>query len=281
MSTSLSGRGAIVTGASRGIGKGITAALARAGASVMAVARDGQAVRRTAEELRSSGMIVEAEAGDVSDTADLERIARAARERFGGVDIVCCNAGIFPQNRLEDLPVDELGDVLRTNLVGSMMMVKACLPALRASGTGRVILTSSITGPVTGMPGFTAYAASKAGQLGFMRAAAVELARDGITVNAILPGNIATEGLATLGDEYRRSMELTIPGGRLGTVDDIGHAAVFLAGSDASFVTGQALIVDGGQVLPESLISESESAPTPCTPAPAQVTAVPSGGTRS
>jgi 3-oxoacyl-[acyl-carrier protein] reductase len=135
-------------------------------------------------------------------------------------------------------------------------MVRACLPDLRASGRGRVILTSSITGPVTGMPGFTAYAASKAGQLGFMRAAAVELAGDGITVNAILPGNIATEGLATLGDEYRKSMERTIPGGRLGTVDDIGHATVYLASSEASFVTGQALVVDGGQILPESLVGE-------------------------
>lgn len=95
-----------------------------------------------------------------------------------------------------------------------------------------------------------------------MRAAAVELARDGITVNAILPGNIATEGLATLGDEYRRSMERTIPGGRLGTVDDIGHAAVYLASAEASFVTGQALIVDGGQVLPESLMDDSDLAVT-------------------
>jgi 3-oxoacyl-[acyl-carrier protein] reductase len=260
LSTSLSGRAAIVTGASRGIGKGIAVALARAGASVLAVARDSQAVRRTAEELRSSGMTVEAEVGDVSDTEAVERIARTALERFGGIDVVCCNAGIFPQNNLDDLSVTELTDVLQTNLVGSMMTVKACLPALRASGQGRVILTSSITGPVTGMPGFTAYAASKAGQLGFMRAAAVELARDGITVNAILPGNIATEGLATLGDDYRRNMELTIPGGRLGTVDDIGHAAVYLASAEASFVTGQALIVDGGQVLPESLLNEADGA---------------------
>jgi 3-oxoacyl-[acyl-carrier protein] reductase len=252
----LTGRSAIVTGASRGIGKGIAAALASAGAAVLAVARDESAVRRTAEELREMGLVADSVQGDVSVAEDVERIAAVAHNRHGGIDIVCCNAGIFPQNMLEDLPFAELEDVLRVNLIGSMFMVRACLTDLRACGQGRVILTSSITGPVTGMPGFTAYAASKAGQLGFMRAAAVELAGDGVTVNAILPGNIATEGLATLGDEYRKSMERTIPGGRLGTVEDIGHAAVYLASSEASFVTGQALVVDGGQTLPESLVSD-------------------------
>jgi 3-oxoacyl-[acyl-carrier protein] reductase len=260
MFTSLDGRSAIVTGASRGIGKGIARALGRAGAAVLVVARDGEAAQAAADELRSDGVTAAAIRADVAEPEGVEAIAAAARQAHGGIDIVCANAGIFPQSTLDELSFAELEEVLRVNLIGSMFMVRACLPDLRASGRGRVILTSSITGPVTGMPGFTAYAASKAGQLGFMRAAAVELAADGITVNALLPGNVETEGLATLGDEYRREMERTIPGGRLGTVDDIGHAAVYLASVEAGFVTGQALVLDGGQILPESLVTEEAPA---------------------
>jgi 3-oxoacyl-[acyl-carrier protein] reductase len=115
-----------------------------------------------------------------------------------------------------------------------------------------VILTSSITGPITGFPGWTHYGASKAAQLGFMRTAAIELAASGITVNAVLPGNIATEGLAELGAGYVSQMTAAIPLGRLGSVDDIGYAALFLATDEAGYITGQTIVVDGGQVLPES-----------------------------
>jgi 3-oxoacyl-[acyl-carrier protein] reductase len=134
-----------------------------------------------------------------------------------------------------------------------MLSVQACLPALEKSGNGRIIITSSITGPVTGFPGWSHYGASKAAQLGFMRTAAIELAPKGITVNAVLPGNIATEGLADMGPEYRKVMEASVPQGRLGEVDDIGNAALFFATKEAAYVTGQALVIDGGQILPESL----------------------------
>jgi 3-oxoacyl-[acyl-carrier protein] reductase len=134
-----------------------------------------------------------------------------------------------------------------------LLSVIACLPALEASGHGRVVLTSSITGPITGFPGWAHYGASKAGQLGFMRTAAVELARKNITVNAVLPGNILTEGLQQLGEDYQSSMAASIPAGRLGTVDDIANVCLFLATDEAAYVTGQAIAVDGGQVLPESL----------------------------
>ena len=166
--------------------------------------------------------------------------------------MLCANAGIFPDARLADLTEEDIDRILGTNLKGSILSVQACLPLLRASGRGRVILTSSITGPVTGYPGWTHYGASKAGQLGFMRTAAIELARDGITVNAVLPGNIMTEGLAGLGEDYISGMTAAIPMGRLGTVDEIGHAALFLATDEAGYVTGQTIVVDGGQVLPES-----------------------------
>jgi len=161
-------------------------------------------------------------------------------------------AGVFPSARLGDLAEDDIDRVLGVNLKGTILTVQACLPLLRASGHGRVILTSSITGPVTGYPGWTHYGASKAGQLGFMRTAAIELARDGITVNAVLPGNIMTEGLAGLGDDYVNGMTAAIPMRRLGTVEEIGHTVLFLATDEAGYITGQTIVVDGGQTLPES-----------------------------
>jgi len=124
---------------------------------------------------------------------------------------------------------------------------------LVASGRGRIVVTSSITGPITGYPGWAHYGASKAAQLGFLRTAAMELAPDKITINAVLPGNIITEGLDGLGQDYLDGMTASIPQRRLGTTADIGHAALFFASEEAAYVTGQTLVVDGGQVLPESL----------------------------
>jgi 3-oxoacyl-[acyl-carrier protein] reductase len=140
---------------------------------------------------------------------------------------------------------------MATNVGGTIFAVKACRPALRASGSGRVVLTSSITGPVTGYPGLSHYGASKAAQLGFMRSAALELAGDAITINAVLPGSIATEGLDGLGAEAIAKMRACIPAHRLGTPADIAAAVMFFASEQAGFVTGQALVVDGGQTLPE------------------------------
>jgi 3-oxoacyl-[acyl-carrier protein] reductase len=131
--------------------------------------------------------------------------------------------------------------------------VQACVPHLERSGHGRVILTSSITGPITGFPGWSHYGATKAAQLGFLRTACIELAPKRITVNAVLPGNVVSEGLDELGPEYRASMEASIPLGRLGDVAEIGAVALFLATDEAAYVTGQTIVVDGGQTVPESL----------------------------
>jgi 3-oxoacyl-[acyl-carrier protein] reductase len=250
MFTSLEGRSVIVTGASKGIGKGIAAGFARAGAKVLVVGRDGDAAAGAAAEL---GELCTPFAADVADPDACAAMAQAAVERHGGLDVLCANAGIFPDVRLAEMSAADIDRVLGTNLKGSMLSVIACLPALEASGRGRVILTSSITGPITGFPGWAHYGASKAGQLGFMRTAAVELARKNITVNAVLPGNILTEGLIELGADYQASMAASIPAGRLGSVDDIANACLFLATDEAAYITGQALGVDGGQVLPESL----------------------------
>ena len=190
---------------------------------------------------------------EVSDKSQCELMASTAIDRNGGIDVLCANAGIFPDSKLATMSEADMDLVFGTNVKGTMLSVQACLPALEKSGHGRIVLTSSITGPVTGFPGWSHYGASKAAQLGFMRTAAIELAPKKITVNAVLPGNIATEGLADMGPEYRKAMEASVPQGRLGEVDDIGNAALFFATKEAAYVTGQALVIDGGQILPESL----------------------------
>jgi 3-oxoacyl-[acyl-carrier protein] reductase len=267
MFTSIAGRAVVVTGGTRGIGKGIASVFARNGAKVLITGRDSDTARAAAEELTAraaaEGLTARASTAerpgevsfvlaDVASREDCRRMAAVAQERLGGIDVLCANAGIFPEARLEDLTEEDLDQVFGTNLKGTVLSVQACLPALAASGRGRVILTSSITGPITGFPGWTHYGASKAGQLGFMRTAAIELAPKGITVNAVLPGNIVTEGLADLGEDYEKGMTAAIPMRRLGTVDEIGYAALFLATDEAAYITGQTIVVDGGQVLPES-----------------------------
>ncbi len=254
MFTSIAGRSVVVTGGTKGIGKGIARVMAKAGAHVLVTGRNREDAERAVRELDELGAgKVAYFLGDVADAADCRAMAQAAVDAFGGIDILCANAGIFPDAKLVTMTEADMDQVFDTNIKGTLLSVQACIPALTASGRGRVILTSSITGPITGYPGWAHYGASKAAQLGFMRTAAIELAPRGITVNAVLPGNVATEGLAELGEEYRTAMEMSIPQRRLGEVEDIGNAALFFATDEAAYITGQALAVDGGQVLPESL----------------------------
>jgi len=249
---SLKGKSVIVTGASKGIGKGIARVFARHGAKVLVVGRELKAAEAAAQELVAAGGTASGFSADVSRFEDMEKMARAAAERHGGIDVLCANAGIFPQVKMEDMSPETWDEVMATNLKGTFLAVKACIPYLKESNQGRIIITSSITGPVTGFPGWTHYGATKAGQLGFMRTACMELAKHRITVNAVLPGNIVTEGLAALGPDYMKGMAAAVPLGTLGEVEDIGHAALFFASREAGYITGQTLIVDGGQVLPES-----------------------------
>lgn len=210
---SIAGRTVIVTGARKGIGKGIAGVFARHGARRLVVSRTLAQARATAEEIAGE---TQAWAADVSDWAACLGMVAAAASACGGIDSLCANAGIYPQAKLAELEVAEWDAVLGTNLQGSFLGVQACLPWLARSPQGRVTLTSSITGPVTGYPGWSHSAASKAGQLGLMRTASIELARYGLPVNAVLPGNIATEGLADLGADYLNSMAVSIPLMRLG-----------------------------------------------------------------
>jgi 3-oxoacyl-[acyl-carrier protein] reductase len=254
MSTSsLTGRSVIVTGGSKGIGKGIAKVFAGYGAKVLIVARHLKDAEAAAQELGKGGATLSAFAADVTKLSDMEAMAKAAVDRHGGLDVLCANAGIFPQAKIEEMSPETWDEVMDTNLKGTFLAIKASVPFLKTSGQGRIVITSSITGPVTGYPGWTHYGATKAGQLGFMRTACIELAKYGITVNAVMPGNIATEGLAGLGEDYQRTMAASIPLKRLGSVEDIGHAAAFFASREAAYITGQTIIVDGGQILPESL----------------------------
>ncbi len=253
MFNSLEGRSVVVTGASKGIGKGIARRFALAGCRVLVVARSVDDAFGVAQEITAAGGTARGCGADVTRQADMEAMAAAAVKAFGGIDILCANAGIFPASPLETMTEADFDQVLATNLKGTFLAVSACLPAMKTKKSGRIILTSSITGPVTGFPGWAHYGASKAGQLGFMRTAAIELARHGITVNAVLPGNIATEGLEGMGAEYVRSMEASVPMQRLGSVTDIANAALFFASDEAGYITGQSLVIDGGQILPESL----------------------------
>ncbi|ESY78172.1 3-ketoacyl-ACP reductase [Mesorhizobium sp. LNHC221B00] len=250
MTQSLKGRSVVVTGGSKGIGKGIARVFALSGAKVAIIARHLDQAEAAATEIGHGAFGV---VGDVTSLASIESAFATVAARNGGIDVLCANAGIFPQARLEEMTSEQWDEVVDTNLKGTFHAVKAAIGYLKKSDQGRVVLTSSITGPVTGFPGWSHYGATKAGQLGFMRTACIELAKYGITVNAVMPGNIITEGLAGLGEDYQKTMAASVPLKRLGTVEDIGYAALYFASKEAGYVTGQTIVVDGGQILPESL----------------------------
>jgi 3-oxoacyl-[acyl-carrier protein] reductase len=258
MFNSLQGRSAIVTGGSKGIGRGIAETFAAAGVNVLVTARNEADLEATVSGLAGKPGQVSGLSADVSKPEDCRRAVETAVERHGGLDIVCANAGIFPSGRLEELTPDDIEQVIAVNFKGTVFIVQAALSALAASGRGRVVITSSITGPITGYPGWSHYGASKAAQLGFLRTAAMELAPKQITINAVLPGNIITDGLVEMGQEYMDQMASAVPAGRLGSVADIGNAALFFATDEASYITGQTLVVDGGQILPESHMAIAE-----------------------
>lgn len=249
---SVFGKTTVVTGGANGIGKGIASTFVAKGADVAIVDVDVEAAEATASELETENTTVIAVEGDVTDPDSMDAAVDTVADELGGVDVLVANTGIYPSATLEEMDVDDWDTVHDVNLKGMFLSVKASLPYLKESESGRVLLTSSITGPMTGYPGWSHYGASKAGMLGFMRTAAMELAADNITVNAVLPGNVHTGSLDDLGEEYLDQMRSNIPLGELGETADIGNAMAFLGSDEAGYITGQTLVVDGGQTLPES-----------------------------
>lgn len=247
MTDRLKDRVALVIGGARGIGAAIAARFAGEGAAIAIADMEGDAGARHADAL--GGLFVQA---DIATGADAERAVAETIARFGRLDILVQNAGIYPWTLIEDTSIAEWDRVLGVNLRGCFLAARAALPAMKAQGYGRMIFTSSITGPHVTSPGHGHYSASKAGINGFIRAAALEFSGYGITVNGVEPGNILTEGMqAHRSAGFIASMAAAIPLGRMGTPEDVANAFLFLASDEASFITGTTIVVDGGQLLPE------------------------------
>jgi len=247
----LKGKTAIITGAGQGIGAGIAQVFSQEGARVLVADINGEAAERVAGKLRDQGGEAAHIATDATQWDDVQAMARAAIDTFGRIDILCCNVGIYPESPLEDMPEALWDKVMAVNLKSAFLSLKACLPNMKQQRSGRVVITSSITGNRTAMPDLSHYAASKGGLNGFIRAAAFEVARHNITVNGVEPGIIDTEGLRAAGPELIRQVRKILPLGEIGEADDVGHAMAFLASDEAKFITGQTIVVDGGQTLSE------------------------------
>jgi 3-oxoacyl-[acyl-carrier protein] reductase len=244
----LEGRIALVIGAARGIGAGIAERFIEEGARVMIADTEAEAGAETASRLAPAAFI----ACDISKQSDAEHAVAETQRVFGGLDILVQNAGIYPWTLIENIKPAEWDRVMAVNLRGTYLAARAALPLMKAKNYGRMIFTSSITGPKVTSPGHGHYSASKAGINGFIKAAALEFASYGITVNGVEPGNIMTEGVkAHRSAEFIHNMEEAVPLGRLGTPRDVANAVLFLASDEASYITGTTIVIDGGQTLPE------------------------------
>lgn len=252
MKNRLQDKVAIITGASKGIGEGIAKVFATNGSQVILVSRTERDLKNVVNDITNSGGQASYMVADVTQLNEMENVAQSALKDYGRIDILVHNAGIYPTVFFEDMTADDWHYVMNTNLTSTFNAVKSCLPAMKKQNKGRIIFTSSISGPRVGLPGLSHYTASKAGMNGFMKTIAIEFAKYNITVNAVEPGNIISEGFEELGEEHKKKMTSGIPQRRLGTPEEIADAHLFLASDESQFMTGQSMIVDGGQVLPES-----------------------------
>ena len=246
---SMEGNVALVTGGSRGIGRAICLELARQGAAVAVnYAGSREAAAETAELCRQLGAEAEVFQADVASPDACEALAAAVKERFGRLDSLANNAGISRDGLLMTAKTEDFEKTLDTNLKGAYFCTKAAAKMMLRQKYGRIVCLSSVVG-LRGNPGQTAYAASKAGLLGLVKAAAKELAGRDITVNAVAPGFIETDMTAVLPEKVRESMLGTIPKGRPGFPEEVARAVAFFAGPECGYITGQVLCVDGGMAV--------------------------------
>lgn len=245
----LGGKVAIITGASRGIGRAVALELAKNGAKVVVnFAGNRAAAEQVAAAIKENGGEAILHQADVADAATVDALFKAATEAFGRVDILVNNAGITRDNLLLRMKEEEWDAVLNTNLKGVFNCTKVAAKIMMKQRSGKIINMTSVIG-LMGNAGQANYAAAKAGVIGFTKATAKELASRNITVNAIAPGFITTDMTAVLTDDVKAELAKQIPLGRLGTPEDIAAAVLFLASDAASYITGQTLTVDGGMVM--------------------------------
>lgn len=245
----LQGKVAVVTGASRGIGKAIAVALGKHGAKVVVnYSRSAEGAEEAVSAIKAAGGEAVAVQADVTDVKAAASLIKAATEAFGRLDILVNNAGTTRDMLLAMMSEDDWDVVIRTNLKSAFNCSKAAVKTMMRQRSGRIINISSVSG-VMGNGGQTNYSASKAGLIGFTKALAREVATRNITVNAVAPGFIPTDLTSSLSDELRNETMKMIPLGRWGTVEEVAHAVAFLASDQAGYITGQTLNVDGGMVM--------------------------------
>ena len=245
----LSGKRALVTGASRGIGRAVALRLAAEGASVALNYRAGrEEAEAVAAEIAASGGSAAVLQGDVSVAAEAEALVGAAEAALGGLDILVNNAGATRDNLLMRLSEDDWDAALNTNLKGAFLCAKAAIRPMLRQRFGRIVNMSSVVA-LTGNPGQANYAAAKAGLIGFTRTVAREVASRGVTVNALAPGFIETQMIESIPDDLRARILERIPLGRFGAPDDVAGCVAFLCGDDGAYITGQTISIDGGLAL--------------------------------
>ena len=244
----LSGKVALITGASRGIGQSISIILAQNGAHVICVSRNINDVQSVADKITNQKFVASAVSCDISSTNNVTELVKDIIEKHGRIDILINNAGITSDNLLMRMSEDDWDNVLNVNLKAAFTAIKAASRTMIKQRSGRIINISSVVG-LMGNAGQVNYAASKAGLIGMTKSVAREFASRGITANCIAPGYIETEMTNKLKDEVKSSLNEQIPLGRIGNVEDIAYAVAFLASDEASYITGQTLAVDGGMVM--------------------------------
>lgn len=249
----LKGKTAIITGAGQGIGEGIAQVFAAAGATVVIATRSAENGQAVADAIIKQGGQAHLMVMDVTDDAAVASLIGFTVETYGAIDIMVHNAAAFGTAPVDGFDAALYDTMMNTNLRAAMTLSAAVVPHMKRQGGGRLLFTSSVTGPRVAMPGLNYYSASKGGLNGFIRNAALELAAHKITVNGVEPGYILTSAMERLTDAAGQArIARYIPAGHLGTPHDIGHAMLYLASDEAGYVTGQTIIVDGGSTLPES-----------------------------
>lgn len=249
MGMRLTGKTAVVTGGGSWIGKAIAKVFAKEGAKVFIIGRNETNLKNTVAEIENEAGIASYYVADIVDEKAITNAIKEAQNKYGKIDILVQNAGIYPPCSLEKMQLADWKHVIDVNLTGSFIILQAVSEIIKKQNNGRIIFISSIAGEEMGYAGFAHYTASKAGMNGLMRTAALELAKYNITVNSIDPGNIFNDEIFKVSKTEMDDMLRAIPLARVGTPMDVANLALFLASDESGFITGQNIVVDGGETI--------------------------------